>query len=431
MYPRRQHQPKPRIIVVGAGFGGFQAAASLAGAEAEVLLIDRNNYHTFIPLIYQVATGQLEPSLVAYPVRTLLRGMKNVRFLQANVDRVDFRNKLIGTEQGPIAYDYLVLATGTQASYHGVPGTEYAFAMKTLGDAIALRQHLFSRFEQALVASDPDYRRRLLTFVIVGGGPTGVEVAGSLAELLRGPFCKDFPELRGQWRLVLVQSGPGLMGGFPQRLGNYTHRQLERLGVEVRLNSRVQQMSPTYVELPEIQIPTETVVWAAGTEAARPDLSDPVTDTQKGMLKVGPTLQLENWPNVYAIGDLAQFDYGKPLAGVAPEALQQGVAVAKNLRRQLRNQPLKPFRYFNKGRLAIIGGYGGIGRIAGVPFGGFLAWLLWLVVHVTYLPGYRSRLMVLLSWLQNYLLGDRSIRQVFPSAKRSSANESSALQEKS
>ncbi|PSN18863.1 FAD-dependent oxidoreductase [filamentous cyanobacterium CCP5] len=409
--------PKPRIVIVGAGFGGFQAAASLAGAKAEVLLVDRNNYHTFVPLLYQVATGQIDPSCVAYPVRTLLRGIPNVQFLQTSVERVDFRSKLIGTDHGPIAYDYLVLATGAQTSYHGVPGTEYAFPMQTLGDAVTFRQHLFRQFERALVTPDEGDRRRLLSFVVVGGGPTGVEMAGALAELLKGPFRKDFPELAGQWRLVLVQSGPGLLSAFPQRLGTYTHRQLDKLGVDIRLNSRVQKITPTRVELPDGTIAAETVVWAAGTEAARPDLIDSVADTRKGLLKVGPTLQLEGWPNVYAIGDLAQVDYGKPLAGVAPEALQQGVTVARNLRRQLRSHSPKPFQYVNKGRLAIVGGYGGVGQIAGIPFSGFLAWILWLMVHLIYLPGYRNRLLVLLTWVHNYLLQDRAIRQVLPWGK--------------
>lgn len=419
MHQLNHPRQRPRIVIVGAGFGGFQAAVSLAGADAEVLLVDRHNYHTFIPLIYQVATAQLEPSLVSYPVRTLLRG-RNVRFLQAQVERVDFHHKLVATEHGPISYDYLVLATGTQASYHGVSGArEHAFTLKTLGDAIALRQHILSRFELALTAADEGHRRQLLSFVIVGGGPTGVELAGALAELLRGPFRRDFPELAHQWRLVLVQSGSGLLQAFPQRLGNYAHRQLERLGVDVRLNRRVQQISPSGVELPEETIATETVIWAAGTQATHPDLLQPVEDTRKGKLQVQDTLQLSRWPNVYAIGDLAYFEQnGQPLSGVAPEALQQGVTVARNLRRQLQKQPPQPFRYLNKGRLAIVGGYGGVGKIAGVPFGGFLAWLMWLGVHLVYLPGYRNRLLVLLSWMQNYLLRDRAVRQVFPQSQR-------------
>lgn len=411
-----RHQ-RDRIVVVGAGFGGFQVAQSLAGVDAEVLLIDRHNYHTFIPLIYQVATGQLEPSLVAYPIRTKLRGMRNVRFLQAEVERIDFENKLVGTDIGLVPYDYLVIATGTKPSYHGVPGArEHTFTLKSLADAIALRDHFLRCFEQAASSTDDAERQRLMTFTIVGGGATGVEVAGALAEWLRGAVRRDFPELAGQGRIVLVQSGSSLLQEFSQRLGNYTHRQLERLGVEVYLNVKIAEVTPTWAKLDDQRvIDTATVVWAAGIKATQPDMAQSVEQAAKGKLLVNECLQVKGYSNIYAIGDVAYVEQnGVPLAGVAPEALQQGVAVARNLRRQLQGESLRPFHYFNKGRLAIIGGYGGVGRIAGIDFGGFLAWLMWLIVHVTYLPGYRSRLFVLLTWVQNYVMGDRALRQVFP-----------------
>lgn len=410
-YPN--YRQRPRIIIIGAGFGGLQAAASLGNAPAEVLLLNRENYHTFVPLIYQVATAQIEPSLVAYPVRTLMRGFKNVRFLQATVERVDLQNKIIGTDWGTIAYDYLVLATGTQTRYHGIAGAqEHAFPLKTLKDAIALRQHILRCFEQAQLTLDPQRRRQLLSFVVVGGGATGVETAGALAELLRTAFRKDFPDLAEQARVRLVQSSAGLLPGLPQRLGNYSHRQLQRLGVTVQLNARVQSMDANQVTLPQGAIPAATVIWTAGTEPTRPQLSHQVRCDRKQQLKVQPTLQLGDWPNVYAIGDLAAPP--QPLSGVAPEALQQGVTVARNLRRQLQGSLPKPFRYLNKGRLAIVGGYGGVGLIAGVPLQGLIPWLLWLVVHWIYLPGYRSRLLLLLTWLQNYLLKDRAQRHIWP-----------------
>ncbi|MDB9528244.1 NAD(P)/FAD-dependent oxidoreductase [Oscillatoria sp. CS-180] len=406
---------RDRVVVVGAGFGGFQTAQSLSGANADVILIDRNNYSTFTPLIYQVATGQLEPTLVAYPIRTKLRGMKNVRFLQAAVDRIDFDNKLVGTHAGLVPYEYLVIATGTQPSYHGVPGAqEHTFTLKSLQGAIALRDHILCCFEQAAIVKEIEERQRLLTFVIVGGGATGVEVAGALAELLQGAFRRDFSELIGLERIVLVQSASSLLPEFSQQLGNYTHRKLERMGVEVHLNVKMAEVTAASATLSNQQIfNTATVVWAAGIQAAQPDLAQPVKEASKGKLVVRDTLQLMSHPNVYAIGDVAYFErLGKPLSGVAPEALQQGVTTAYNIRRQLKGKLPQPFGYWNKGRLAIVGGYGGVGRIAGIDFGSFGAWIMWLIVHLTYLPGYRNRLFVLLTWIQNYLLGDRAIRQV-------------------
>lgn len=421
MTARLDNHRRDLIVIVGAGFGGFQAAQSLAGAAAEVLLIDRQNYHTFIPLIYQVATAQLEPSLVAYPVRTKLRGMKNVRFLQGNVERVDLASKVVEVDGSLITYDYLVIATGAESSFHGVPGAaDYAYRLHSLADAIALRNHFLDCFERAAIATSDDERRRLMTFTIVGGGATGVEVAGSLAEWLRGSVRRDFPELTGWGRIVLVQSGSSLMQEFSQRLGNYTHRKLARLGVDVFLNTRIAEVTPTYARLSdEMTVDTATVVWGAGVQADPPDAPQSLEQAAKGKLVVRETLQLQGHDNVYAIGDVAFFEKdGKPLAGVAPEALQQGVAVARNLRRQSQGEEPKPFRYFNKGRLAIVGGYGGVGRIAGVEFGGCLGWLLWLIVHVTYLPGYRSRLLVLLTWVQNYGTGDRPVRQRYSARKR-------------
>jgi len=409
-----QHR-RDRIVIIGAGFGGFQAAQSLAGAAADVLLIDRNNYHTFIPLLYQVATAQLEPSLVAYPVRTKLRGMKNVQFLQAEVKRVDFDNHLVDLGANLIPYDYLVIATGTESSYHGVPGAaQRSFTLHSLADAIALRDHWLHCFERAAFTADEAERRQLMTFTIVGGGATGVEVAGALAEWLRGAIRRDFPELADWGRIVLVQSGSSLVQEFSQRLGNYAHRQLTNLGVDVRLNTRVSTVSDTHIELDDGEVlESATVVWAAGITAAPPHLAQPTLQKAKGKLAVQATLQLVDRSNVYAIGDVAYFEQsGQALAGVAPEALQQGVAVARNLRRQLRGEAPQAFDYLNKGRLAIVGGYGGVGRVAGINFGGFVAWLMWLLVHVTYLPGYRSRLLVCLTWVQNYVMGDRAVRQL-------------------
>ena len=417
---------RPRVVIVGAGFGGFQAAQSLAQAPAEILLINRSNYHTFIPLLYQVAMAQLEPEHIAYPLRTTWRtattrpqtGPAGVQFLMAEVQRIDCLNRWVEAEGAVIPYDYLVLATGSRTQFLGVPGaSDYAFSLRTLDQAIALRNHILTCFEQAM--REPDLRRRqtLLTFVIVGGGPTGVEVAGALRELAQGSLARDYPSLEmGQVRLVLVQSGDRLLADLPPRLSHYTYRRLRRMGVKIHLQTRVRQVEPTQVQLQNgLVIPAATIIWTAGLEAAHLAGSESLTQTIKGKLAVRPTLQLQAYTDVYAVGDLAYVQQqGKPLTGVAPEALQQGAAVAGNIKRQLRGQDPQPFHYFNKGRLAIIGGFSGVGKIGPFAFTGGLAWVLWLAVHLVYLPGLRNRLIVLLSWLHAYLMGDRAVRLILP-----------------
>lgn len=405
----------PRIVVIGAGFGGLQAAQSLANSGADVLLIDRNNYHLFVPLLYQVATAQLAPDLVAYPIRTILRRATNLQFLQAEVQKIDFSEQIIKVGDAVVPYNFLVLATGSQTRYLGVPGAaEYAFSMRTLEEAVTLRNHLFSCLEQASHAPDPVRRKRLLTVAIVGGGATGVEMAGALIEMFRA-LRKDYPTLDWQQvRLLLVQSGDRLLPDLPRQLGGYTCKRLRQLGVEVHLHQKVNRITPGTLHLSDGQaIATETIIWTAGLQASAPETSQDLARATKEKLFVRSTLQLLEHGNVYAIGDLACVEQkGEPLTGVAPEALQQGVAVAQNIRRQLRGKAPKPFRYFNKGRLAVIGCFSGVGKIGGFAFTGFPAWLMWLAVHLVYLPGYRSRLMVLLSWLHTYLSGDRAVRLI-------------------
>ncbi|WP_421654615.1 NAD(P)/FAD-dependent oxidoreductase [Leptothermofonsia sp. ETS-13] len=422
---------RPRVVIVGAGFGGLQAAQSLAGAGADVLLIDRNNYHTFVPLLYQVATAQLAPEQVVYPVRTILRKASNIQFRLAEVQRVDFSAQFVETEDAVIPYDYLVLATGSQTQFLGVPGaTEHAFSMKTLEEAVALRNHIFACFEQAAHESDALRRQQLLTIVIVGGGPTGVEMAGALVEVLRGRLRQDYPTLDWrQVRLVLVQAGDRPLADLPKKLGVYTCQRLCQLGVEVYLQTRVKRVTPGAVHLQDQTILTETVIWTAGLEASPPETSDELSRATKGKLLVRPTLQLLEQSNVYAIGDLAYVrQNGVPLTGVAPEALQQGVTVARNIRLQLQGRAPKPFNYFNKGRLAIIGCFSGVGKIGVFAFTGFLPWLMWLGVHLVYLPGYRNRLLVFITWLHSYLLGDRAIPIIF-APSRTAVRKRVTLQE--
>ncbi|MBD1923379.1 NAD(P)/FAD-dependent oxidoreductase [Microcoleus sp. FACHB-831] len=419
-----------RVVIIGAGFGGLQAAQSLANSGADVVLIDRNNYHTFVPLLYQVATAQLPPEHIAYPARTISRRVpsskikqtSNDRFLMAEVQRIDFSEQIVETDSSTIPYDFLVLATGSRTQFLGIPGaSEYAFSMRTLEESVALRNHIFSCFEKATQELDPLRREQLLTFAIVGGGPTGVEMAGALIEMLRGRLRGDYPTLDlRQVRLILVQSSDRLLADLPPKLGTYTYKRLRKLGVEVYLQTKVTQVTPDTVHLQgDRAIPTATVIWTAGLEANSPATSEDLSTANKGKLRVLPTLQLLDRSNVYAIGDLAYVEKnGYSLTGVAPEALQQGVAVARNIKRQLRGKDPKPFSYLNKGRLAIIGCYSGVGKIGPIAFTGFLPWLMWLGVHLVYLPGYRSRLLVLLTWFHTYLLGDRAVRLILPFQRR-------------
>lgn len=417
-------KPYPRVVIVGAGFGGLQTAQSLANKGVEVILIDRHNYHTFIPLLYQVATAQLAPEQVAVPIRTLLRKASNLNFLQAEVQQIDFAVKKIKTDKNTLSYDFLVLATGSRSQFFDVPGADkYAFQIKTLNQAIRLRNHLLNCFEQANLVSDYEQREQLLTIAIVGGGATGVELAGSLIELITNSLRRDFHQLNSkEVKVLLVQKSDRLFTEFPQPLGDYTAKKLRRLGVKVVLGSRVSAVSYGGLELDDgTRIAASTVIWAVGVQGAIPRCFPfPATGKQR-QINVLPTLQLADYPEVFAIGDLANIpSHKKSLSGVAPEALQQGVYVAAAIRKQILGKRVKPFSYFNKGRLAIIGCYSGIGQVAGIKLRGFIPWFLWLAVHVVYFPDWRNRLMIFLTWLHNYLIGDRPSRLILSSPKSTS-----------
>jgi len=418
-------KPDPRVVIVGAGFAGLQAAQSLAHQRVEVTLIDRHNYHTFIPLLYQVATAQLAPEQVAVPIRTLLRKADNLKFLHGEVQQIDFAAKEIKTDQNTLTYDHLILATGSQSQFFNVPGAgQYAFQLKTLNQAIRLRNHLLSCFEQANTTDDSARRSQLLTIAIIGGGATGVELAGSLVELITNSLAQDFPQLNtSEVKLLLVQSGDRLFREFPPSLGEYTAKKLRRLGVKVMLGSKVAGVAADSFKLDDgTEIAASTVIWAAGVKGARPKCFPAPNLGINRQVKVLPTLQLADYPEVFAIGDLADVPtQGESLSGVAPEALQQGVYVAKAISQQLQGKRIKPFSYFNKGRLAIIGSYSGIGQIGLIKLQGFLPWFFWLAVHVVYFPDWRNRLLIFLTWLHNYLIGDRPVRLILPSPKVNSS----------
>jgi NADH dehydrogenase len=407
------------VAVVGAGFGGLWAARSLARQPVDAVLIDRQNYHCFLPLLYQVAAAELEPEGIAYPVRSILRTLPNVQFVLAHVKGVDLDRRVLQTDGPPIPYDFLILATGSVSHFFGVPGAaEYAFPLKTLEQGMALRSRILCCFERAALEPDAERRRRMLTFTIVGGGPTGVEFAGALTELIHGPLAKDFPSLDvRQVRVVLLEAVDGLLPGQPERLRAYALARLSRMGVEVRLNATVSRITREAVHLKDgSAVPGETVIWTAGVQG------DPLAQAwglpvgRGGRVAVLPTLQLPGHPEVYVIGDLAYVeDGGRPLPMLAPVATQQAVAAVRNIGRQIAGQAPEPFHYRDPGTMVVIGRNAGAVHLRGRAFTGFIAWILWLGVHLVKLIGFRNRILVLIDWAWDYLFYERAVRLILPS----------------
>lgn len=416
------HSPgRKRVVIAGGGFAGLWAARTLSRApEVEVLVLDRNNYHTFLPLLYQVAAAELEPEQIAYPLRGVFRRMDNVDFRLACVTGVDCHARTVHTDHGDVPYDYLILAMGSNTEFYGVHGAEeHAFRLKSLEQAIALRNHILTRFELAAHEPDPDAQRRMLTFAVVGGGPTGVEYAGALAELIRTPIAKDFPDFNtGQARVVLLEASDGLLAGYPEPLRQYTFRRLARMGVDVRLRTTVARVEPqTVIFRDAAPLPTETVVWSAGIRGNRTARHMGLPLGRGGRVDVLPSLQLAEHSDVYVAGDLSMpQEGGRPLAApmIAPNATQQGTLAAQNILRHIRGQEQRPFRYADKGAMATIGRSSAVVRIGKRTATGFVAWVLWLFVHLAYLIGFRNRLFVMVNWAWDYLFFERSVRLILP-----------------
>ncbi len=419
---------RKRVVIAGGGFAGLWAARALASGEAartvDVLVLDRNNYHTFLPLLYQVAAAELEPEQIAYPLRGVFRRMDNVDFRLTCVTGADFSDKVVHTDGGDVPYDYLVLAMGSNTEFYGVPGAEeHAFRLKSLEQAIALRNHILTRFEIAAHEPDPDVQRRMLTFTVVGGGPTGVEYAGALAELIRTPIAKDFSDFNtGQARVVLLEAADGLLAGFPETLRQYTFRRLTRMGVDVRLHSGVAAVETHQVRFREgAPLATDTVVWSAGIRGNRTAERMALPFGRGMRVTVLPSLQLAEHADVYAVGDLAQPMSGDSRTGevlsspmIAPNATQQGRLAAANILRQINGEEVQPFRYRDKGAMATIGRSSAVVRIGDRAVSGLVAWVLWLFVHLAYLIGFRNRMFVMVNWAWDYLFFERSVRLILP-----------------
>ncbi|MGI8550122.1 MAG: NAD(P)/FAD-dependent oxidoreductase, partial [Dehalococcoidia bacterium] len=408
----------PRVLVLGAGFGGLEAARRIAEAmpAARVLLLDRHNYHTFTPLLYQVATATLEPEEILYPVRAMLRRHRNIAFKVAQVSGIDLAGRLVQTERTNEPYDYLIVATGSTTNFFGLPGVaERSFGLKDLPEALALRNQLLGLFERALEEQDRARRRDLLTLLIAGGGPTGVELAGAFSELIRLILAHDYPSLDPtDVRIVLIEGADRLLGAFRPGLSRSALRRLRQKGVEVLLQRQVVRLDEQGVLLQDgTEIRTSLIVWAAGVRAV--DLSRDLSASlgRGGRVPVLPTLQLPNHPEVYVIGDMAELrQNGEILPMLAPVALQEGRLAAMNIARQVTGQRLLPFHYADRGTMATIGRSAAVAQVGPLSLTGFPAWLAWLGLHIVELIGFRNRLLVLVNWAWDYLFFERGVRVI-------------------
>jgi NADH dehydrogenase len=406
----------PTVVIVGAGFGGLRAARGLAGAEARVILIDRRNHHLFQPLLYQVATAGLEPDQIAKPVRAILRGQRNLEFRMLDVHSVDLDSRMVRTSGGEVGYDSLILAPGGETDTFGLEGVaRHGLGLKDVADAVAIRNHVLSSFERAMLERDPLIRGALLSLVIVGGGPTGVELAGALSELIRLVLSKDYPDLDlSEVHVILLEALDRILPAMPEALAREAIARLEAKGVEVRLGRRVEDYDGEWVRLVGGEaLRARTLIWAAGAKAASLAQRTGASLGRQGRIRVEATLQIPGHPEAYAIGDAAYLEVeGKPLPMMAPVAMQMADAAAENIRRQIRGEATVPFRYRDPGSLATIGRNAAVAHIRGVAFRGFPAWVVWLVVHLIQLIGFRNRLIVLINWAWDYLFYDRGARLI-------------------
>jgi len=404
------------VVVVGAGFGGLRVARALRRAPVQVVLVDRNNYHLFQPLLYQVATAGLEPEEIAKPARSILRGQKNFDFRLVEVTRVDFVRRRLETSDGPISYDYLVLAPGGETNFFGLEAVErHGLGLKDIPDAITIRNQVLTCFEKAMLETDPEQRRSLLTFVVVGGGPTGVEMAGALSELIRLVLVKDYPRLNiKDVRILLLEATDKLLPALPEKLREAAGKTLWRKWVEVRFGASVVDYDGKRARLKSGEvIPGRTLIWAAGVRAAPLSATLGLKPARQGRIPVEATLQVPGHPEVFIIGDAAYLEQdGEPLPMVAPVAIQMGQSVAKNIVRQLRDQPLVPFRYKDQGTLATIGRNAAVCNVYGIKARGFPAWVLWLGIHIFQLIGFRNKMFVLINWAWDYFFYERSARLI-------------------
>jgi NADH:ubiquinone reductase (H+-translocating) len=440
------HGERPRVVIVGAGFGGLEAARKLARSPVDVTVIDRHNYHLFQPLLYQVATAALSPADIAEPIRVVLRHQQNATVLLDEVTGIDKAARRVETRfaEGR-SYDYLVLATGSQYTYFGHDDwPRLAPGLKSIDNATSIRRRVLLAFEEAETVSDPAIRQRLLTFVLVGAGPTGVEMAGALAELAHATLSRDFRHIDPQTaHILLVEAGPRVLAGFPEKLAAFARRSLERMGVEVLLDTTIEAIDADGVTANGERIEAANVIWCAGVEASPIARWLGMPAGKGGRVKVAPDMSVPGHPEIFVVGDAALVTgpNGEPLPGLAPVAKQQGQYVGELIARHFRGEPaLPPFRYRDEGALATIGRHSAIADFGWIGLTGWVAWVLWGIVHIFFLIGFRNRMAVFLNWIWAWLTYGRGARLItgdttplapaakpaLPTSPEESANEGTA-----
>ena len=407
----------PHILIIGAGFGGMEVARGLANAPVRITLVDRHNYHLFQPLLYQVAIAGLLPSQIAYPLRTIFRKQKNLTFQMGEVTDINLEARYIKMDGSVIAYDYLVFAAGGETNFFGNQSVEQnGFQLKNIQSAIEIRNHLLQMFEEASREADAEKRRALLTFVVVGGGPTGVETSGALAELIIHVLSRDYPQMDlNEVRVLLLEAGHTIMPSYPDELRKATEKLLKSKKVEVLTNTKLVDYNGQRVRLGDsIPIETKTVLWTAGVKAAGIANQLGVEQAGSGRVRVANSLQIPNHPEVFVIGDAAYLvnGNGRPLPMLSTVAIQQGKVAARNIRRIVKGEGLEEFQYKDPGLLATIGRNAAVARIWGLSFSGFIAWLIWVFLHIYRLIGFRNRLLVLINWAWEYFFYENQVRLI-------------------
>jgi len=407
---------RPHVVIIGGGFGGLTAAKELRDAPVRITLIDKHNYHLFQPLLYQVATAALSPANVASPIRSALRGQENVTVLMAEATRIDLDRREVELEDEDLSYDYLILAAGSETNYFGKQDWEpLAPGLKSVDDALEIRRRVFAAFEVAERTDDEAERQRLLTFIVVGGGSTGVELAGSLAEIARYALEREFRKIDPErTRIIIAHSRNRLLDTYPEKLSRYAERALAQLGVEIRTSVRVTRVGPGVAWLGDERIEAQTVLWAAGVTASELTRSLAVPLDRGGRIEVERDLSIPGHPEAFAIGDLATMNdrRGRAMPGTAPVAIQQARTAAENLGHRLRGEPARTFVYRDRGELATIGRNRAVAVIRGFAFDGFFAWLIWAFVHIYSLIDFRSRVAVMAQWTWAYLTQQRPARLI-------------------
>ncbi|KAB8155203.1 NAD(P)/FAD-dependent oxidoreductase [Kordia sp. TARA_039_SRF] len=415
----------PRVVIIGGGFAGISLAKKLGKKEVQAVLIDKHNYHTFQPLLYQVSTGGLEPDSIAYPIRKIVKDYPNFYFRMANVEAIDTENKSVCTDIGDLAYDHLVIATGSKTNFFGNSEIEkHSMVMKTIPESLNLRSLILENFEQAILTSDLADRNALMNFVIVGAGPTGVELAGALAEIKKGILPKDYPDLDiRRMKINLVQSSDRVLPAMSEVASEKAEDYLQKLGVDVWKNLRVTTYDGDWVQTNgAVNFKTATVIWSAGVKGATiPGVDGEELITRGNRILVNEFNQVKGFDDIYALGDIAamqsdEYPSGHPM--MAQPAIQQGKHLGKNLIRKIEGKEMKPFSYFDKGSMATIGRNKAVVDLPKFKFQGVFAWFVWMFVHLFFLIGFRNRLVVFINWVYNYIRFDREARLIIRPYKK-------------